>query len=121
MKWYIDESGCFMKQYFAILITAAAAAVAGNVYVCDYDYQADLQIFVVDYEYQADISVFVVDYDYQADDEDALWYFVDYEYQSDIDIYYVDYEYQADLCVYFVEYEYQAGWDGGNKWQNRLH
>ncbi len=121
MKWSNDESWCFMKQVFMILAAATAAAVAGNVYECDYEYQADLNIFIVDYEYQADISVFVVDYEYQSDGEDALWFFVDYEYQSDIDIYYVDYEYQADLCVYFVEYEYQAGWDGDNKWKMRLH
>lgn len=121
MKWYNDERGCFMKRIFAILALAVTAVGAGNVYICDYEYQADLNIFVVDYEYQADISVFVVDYEYQSEGEDALWYFVDYEYQSDIDIYYVDYEYQADLCVFFVEYEYQAGWNGGNKWQMRLH
>lgn len=40
MKWYYDESGCFMKQLFVILTAAAAAAVAGDVYVCDYEYQA---------------------------------------------------------------------------------
>ena len=68
-----------MKQSFVILAAAAAVAVAGNVYVCEYEYQADLKIFVVDYEYQ------------------------------------------ADLCVYFVENEYQAGWEGGNKWQQRHH
>lgn len=35
-----DESGCSMSKTLLILAVATAAAVAGNVYVCDYEYQA---------------------------------------------------------------------------------
>jgi hypothetical protein len=108
-------------RYIALFLLSVLPASAGNVFVTDYEYQADVLVYVVEYEYQADLLVYVVDYEYQADDEDALWYFPDYEYQADVCIYYTDYEYQADLNVYFVDYEYQAGWTGGNPWQERLH
>lgn len=87
--------GGIMKVIPIIALLLVAFVYAGNVHVCEYEYQAD--------------------------DEDTLWYFVDYEYQSDIEIYYVEYEYQSDLCVIFVEYEYQADWEESSKWQGRLH
>jgi len=76
--------GVIMKVIPIIVLLLVTFAYAGNVYVCEYEYQADLCVYLVEYEYQADLCVYVVDYEYQTDDEDALWHFVDYEYQSDI-------------------------------------
>lgn len=117
---FFARLGGEMKALLFVLALAALAH-AGNVYVADYEYQADLNVFVVDYEYQADLCVYVVQYEYQAADDDSLWYFCDYEYQGDVSVYFCDYEYQADLCIFYVDYEYQAGWTQGNPWQERLH
>lgn len=107
--------------YSVPLLFLAGLAQAGNVFVTEYEYQADLTVLPVEYEYQADLNVLVVDYEYQADGEDGLWYYCDYEYQADVLVYFCEYEYQADLKVLFVEYEYQAGWNCGHPWQERLH
>ncbi|MFO8182694.1 MAG: DUF6150 family protein, partial [Candidatus Aegiribacteria sp.] len=55
-----------MKKALLTLVLTAMAAPAGNVYVCDYAYQADLQVYAVDYRYQADLCVYPVEYGYQA-------------------------------------------------------
>ncbi len=116
----LQPKGMGMRSLLALL-TAAAAALAGSVFVTDYEYQADIPVCEVEYEYQADLCVYPVEYEYQADDEDGLWYFCDYEYQADFTVCYVDYEYQADLKIYFVDYEYQAGWEESSEWRGRLH
>lgn len=67
-----------MRICTAALLLLTVLVSAGNIFVCEYEYQADLCIYLVEYEYQADLCAYVVDYEYQADDEDALWYFVDY-------------------------------------------
>jgi len=113
--------GRYLMRIFCLLLFLTIPVAAGNIFVTEYEYQADICVYVVDYEYQADICVYVVDYEYQADDSDALWFFVEYEYQADVPLYYVEYEYQADLNIFFVEYEYQAGWEEGHPWMERLH
>ncbi len=95
-------------------------ALAGNIYVADYESSADLNVYVVDYESSADLSVYVVDYESSASGKDECWYFVDYESSADVVIYFVDYESSADLTIYFVDYESSAEWNGGHPWQGRL-
>jgi capsular polysaccharide biosynthesis protein len=73
--------------FFALaMVFVVTPAVAGDIYVVDYEYQADVKVYVVDYEYQADLNVFYVDYEYQAAGKDELWYVVDYEYQADVKV-----------------------------------
>ncbi len=104
-----------------VLWAAAALAWAGNVFVTEYEYRADLNVFPVEYEHRADLNVLVVDYEYRADDKDGLWYYCDYEHQADVLVYFCEYEHQADLKVFFVDYEHQAGWNDSHPWQHRLH
>ena len=58
-----------MKRGILLALAAVFAAVpaaAGNIYVVDYEYQADVKVYVVDYAYQADLNVYYVEYEYQA-------------------------------------------------------
>jgi hypothetical protein len=48
--------------YSVPLLFLAGLAQAGNVFVTEYEYQADLTVLPVEYEYQADLNVLVVDY-----------------------------------------------------------
>jgi hypothetical protein len=94
---------------FFLFISVDYLLSAQNMFISQYEYQADLKVYVVPYEYQCDLKVYKVSYEYQAK-RAGLWYFVPYEYQADCRIYNVKYEYQADLKIFYVEYEYQSGW-----------
>ena len=96
-----------MMKFLLFIFLSTTSIFATNVYVVDYEYQADLKVFVVEHKYQAELLIYKTEYKYQAD-KFNLWYFVEHEYQADLKIFFTEYSYQADLKVYFVDHKYQA-------------
>jgi len=91
-----------------ILFYSACFANAQNVFIADYQSEADVSLFETKNAADADIIVYKVRYKSDANAEKGLWHIEHYRSLADWKVYWTKYEAEASCKVYFVDYANQA-------------
>ena len=101
-------------KYLIILLFLSFSVKAQNVFITQFQNQANVSVFVTNFQSEADLNVCLSSFPTYGQNE-GRWHIVGFQSESNTRVFFTNNRNQADIIIFYTEFISQAGWRSSNK------